>query len=410
MTDRKILHSDANCFFASVEIVKNPDLRGRAVAVCGAVEERHGVVLAKSELAKIAGIKTGMTVVEAKRLCPSLTIIRPHYDDYVKFSAYLKEIYARYTSQIEPFGLDECWLDVTNSKRDAFDIAEEIRCKVKEELGLTVSIGVSFNKIYAKLGSDLKKPDAVTEITRENYKGKIFPLPCSDLLYCGKASCKKLNSYGIYTIGDLAGADREFCRKILGKNGEMLWIFANGYDTSPVAFEDYSAPVKSIGHGVTCNADLYTNEEVWKVMLEISSDLGQRLRKYNLKAHGVQITVKDDKLKTYQMQCQIESAVMSSYVLAKKGFDLFCKNYDWKNNIRALTLTAINLESKTVSEQTDMFGTLDKMHKIEKLERVIDGINGKYGNKTVHSAVLYDMDKLPSDSDKHVSISNYIHK
>lgn len=399
MTDRKILHSDANCFFASVETVKNPDLKGKAVAVCGSVEDRHGIVLAKSELAKQAGVKTGMIVAEAKRLCPSIIIVHPHYDEYVRFSGYLREIYGRYSQFIEPFGLDECWIDVTNSKRDAFSIAEEIRGIVKDELGLTVSIGVSFNKVYAKLGSDLKKPDAVTEITRQNYKGKVFPLPCQDLLYCGKATTKKLNAYGIYTIGDLANSDKEFCRKILGKNGEMLWEFANGNDTSAVAPEDYRAPMKSISHGVTCSADLLTNDEVWRVMLEISSELGQRLRSTNLRANGVQITIRDDKLNFYQMQCKMENAVTSSYIIAKKGYELFCKTYDWKNNVRAVTLSAINLGESGFCEQEDMFGSLNKIDKIEKLEKTIDKINDKYGNKAVRSAVLYKDSKIPESAD-----------
>lgn len=186
--ERAILHSDLNCFYASVEMMLDPRLRGKAVAVCGCTEDRHGIVLAKSEKAKRAGVKTGMVNWEAKQCCRDLIIVPPQYDQYLKYSKLTQAIYQRYTDMVEPFGMDECWLDVTGSRYvcgDARTIAENIRRSVKEELGLTVSIGVSFNKVFAKLGSDMKKPDAITEISPDSYKEKVWPLPCSDMIYCG---------------------------------------------------------------------------------------------------------------------------------------------------------------------------------------------------------------------------------
>ena len=199
-----ILHSDLNSFYASVEIMLNPDLRGKPVVVCGSTENRHGIVLAKSELAKRCGVKTAMVNWEAKRLCPDLIMVEPHFEQYMKYSKLAREIYCRYTDLVEPFGMDECWLDVTDSGMlfgSGFDIAQRIRREMKEELGLTVSVGVSFNKIFAKLGSDMKKPDAVTEISIDDYKEKVWPLPVNELLYVGRSTVQKLNFYGVHTIG-----------------------------------------------------------------------------------------------------------------------------------------------------------------------------------------------------------------
>lgn len=235
--DRVILHSDMNSFYASVEIMLNPELRNKPVAVGGSTEERHGIILTKNQIAKKYGIKTGMVNWEAKLLCPDLVIITPHYEQYIKYSKMAREIYSRYTDKIEPFGMDECWLDMTESTElfgNGFDIANNIRKTIKSELGLTVSIGVSFNKIFAKLGSDMKKPDAITVINRENYKDKVWNLPVEDLFYVGPATKRKLNSIGVQTIGNLAKFPVNILKDKLGKNGIMLSAYANGADTSPV--------------------------------------------------------------------------------------------------------------------------------------------------------------------------------
>lgn len=240
MEDRVILHSDLNSFYASVEMMLDPSLRGKAVAVCGSTEDRHGIVLAKSDLAKKAGIKTGMVNWEARQLCKDLIVVPPHYDQYLKYSKMTQAIYQRYTDLMEPFGMDECWLDVTGSRLfgSGMEIAVQIRDACREELGLTVSIGVSYNKIFAKLGSDMKKPDAVTEIRRDSFKEKVWPLHCSEMIYCGRATTAKLAKYGIHTIGDVANTDPEYLRRWFGVNGLALWRYANGTDTSRVMHAD----------------------------------------------------------------------------------------------------------------------------------------------------------------------------
>ena len=346
MEHRAILHSDLNGFYASVEMMLNPALRGRAVAVCGATEHRHGIVLAKSEPAKKAGVKTGMVNWEAKRLCPDLIIVHPRYEQYVKYSKLTREIYQRFTDLVEPFGMDECWLDVTGCRQSGGDgcaIAETIRRTVREELGLTVSIGVSFNKIFAKLGSDMKKPDAVTCIGKADFRKKVWPLPASELIYVGRSTTRKLAVYGIHTIGDIARSSPEFLKRLLGVNGLSLWTSASGLDRSRVMHMDTEVPAKSIGHGITCVADLTTGEEVWKVILELSQDIGHKLRVYNLYARGVQITVKDHKLMYRQYRTRLDTATQSPMEIALTVRSLFEANYDWHTGVRAVTVRTTHL-------------------------------------------------------------------
>ena len=297
--ERAILHSDLNCFYASVEMMLDPRLRGKAVAVCGCTEDRHGIVLAKSEKAKRAGVKTGMVNWEAQRCCKDLIIVPPQYDQYLKYSKLTQAIYQRYTDMVEPFGMDECWLDVTGSRAvcgDAMNIAEQIRRSVREELGLTVSIGVSFNKVFAKLGSDMKKPDAITEISSNAFREKVWPLPCSDMIYCGPATTAKLARYGVRSIGDVAACDPVFLKGLLGVNGLGLWSYANGRDNSRVMHKDFVSPIKSVGHGITCISDLENEDEVRKVILALSQDIGHKLRVHGLSTRTVQIHVRGNDL------------------------------------------------------------------------------------------------------------------
>ena len=277
---RVILHCDMNNFYASVECMLNPELKNKPVAVCGSVEERHGIVLAKNYAAKAFGVSTGEAIWQAKQKCQDLVIVEPHYEQYMKFSKLAREIYGRYTDQIEPYGMDECWLDVTGSgcMGTGFEIADEIRRTVKFELGLTISAGVSFNKIFAKLGSDMKKPDAITCIEADSFQEKIWCLPASDLLGVGRATEKVLSGYGIHTIGELAATSDDFLKCRLGKNGLAIKKYANGLDDSPVMRSDYVSPVKSIGHGITTMQDLENNAEVWCVMLELVQEIGTKLR------------------------------------------------------------------------------------------------------------------------------------
>lgn len=390
--DRKILHSDANAFYASVECVLNPELQGKAMAVCGAQEERHGIVLAKSELAKRAGVKTGMTNWQAKRLCPELIVVPPRHDIYAKFSASLHEIYLRYTDYVEPFGLDECWLDVTRSRRESYAIAEEIRETVKRELGLTVSIGVSFNKVFAKLGSDVKKPDAVTAITRENFQEIVWRLPCSDMLFCGRATTEKLRKLGVRTVGELARYPKEPLLKIFGKNGGKLWQYANGLDNDPVARFDGAEQAKSVGHGVTCVADLVTLEEAETVIVSLTQEIGQKLRRLRLRARGIQVTVRDKDLAFESWQTQLQTPTQSAAVLAAAGTALLGQRYGWKKPVRAVTVSAIRLESVDAPDQLSLFQTDDKR---ERVENTLDAIRQKFGGSAIRPAALLGENKLP---------------
>ena len=306
--ERVILHSDLNNCYASIECMLHPELRGKYIAVCGSTEERHGIVLAKNQLAKQCGVKTGDVIWEARQKCPQLTIVPPHMDQYLKFSKLVRSIYLRYSPEVESFGIDESWISLTGSpllkNRTPVEIANEIRETVKAEVGLTVSIGVSFNKIFAKLGSDMKKPDAVTEIRPDTFREQIWPLPASDLLYVGRATEEKLRRYCIHTIGDLAQTDKDFLVRLLGVNGEKLWSYANGLDSSRVMPCDYELPIKSIGHGITCTEDLVSEYEVRCVFRELSQEVGLKLRKNKLAAMGVRIAVRDNILSYRQYQCK----------------------------------------------------------------------------------------------------------
>lgn len=401
LRERTILHSDMNCFYASVEMMLDPSLRGKAVAVCGSTENRHGIVLAKSELAKKAGVKTGMVNWEARQLCPNLIMVKPQYDQYLKYSELARNIYQRYTDQVEPYGMDECWLDVTGSRSvcgDGAKIAENIRQTVKEELGLTVSIGVSFNKIFAKLGSDMKKPDAITEITRESFRDKVWPLPASNLLYVGRATTAKFNNYGIHTIGDIAAADPNLLKRMLGVNGLQLWQYAAGKDDTPVMHKDFVSPIKSVGHGITCIADLLNEEEVWKVMLELSQDIGHRLRLHKLKATGVQISVRSNDLGYRQFQGPLSFSTQSPMLMAKKALILFHDNYRWSTPVRAVTVRAINLIPQESPEQIDLFTDMRRMEKVEKLDDCIEEIRRRFGKRAVFQACLLGDLKMPIDN------------
>lgn len=401
LLERTILHSDMNCFYASVEMMLDPSLRGKPVVVCGSTENRHGIVLAKSELAKKAGVKTGMVNWEARQLCPGLIMVKPQYDQYLKYSELARNIYQRYTDQVEPYGMDECWLDVTGSQRvrgDGLTIAENIRKDVKEELGLTVSIGVSFNKIFAKLGSDMKKPDAVTEISRDTFQEKVWPLPASDLLYVGRATTEKFRNCGIRTIGDIASTDPAFLKQMLGVNGLQLWKYATGKDDTPVMHKDFVSPIKSVGHGITCVADLLDEEEVWKVMLELSQDIGHRLRLHKLKATGVQISIRSNDLGFRQFQASLTLSTQSPMEIAKKARDIFKTNYRWATPVRAVTVRAINLVPQGSAEQIDLFTDMHRVEKVEKLDDCIEEIRRRFGKHAVFQACLLGDLKMPVDN------------
>lgn len=402
---RIILHSDMNNFYASVECMMNPELKNHPVAVCGDAEERHGIVLAKNYKAKEYGVSTGEAIWQAKQKCKDLVIVHPHYDEYMKFSKLAREIYGRYTELIEPFGMDECWLDCSGSTAlfgDGEQIANEIKETIKLELGLTVSVGVSFNKIFAKLGSDMKKPDAVTVIPEDGFKEKVWGLPASDMLGVGHATQKVLDSYGIRTIGQLASWPVEFYQKKFGKRGVDLWNFANGRDQSRVTVRDFEALDKSCGNGITTLQDLETSYEVWKVMLELSQEIGHRLYTYNKKATGIAIDIRSNDLLTKEWQCSLPLATQSASVIARNAFALFSRTYDWRLPIRSVTVRAINLVSLNVPEQIDMFYDANQHAKAESLDKCIEDIRSRFGRRSISFATLLDNPKMPGHGNPNI--------
>ncbi len=396
MGSRVILHCDCNSFFASVETVLNPSYKNVPMAVCGSEEDRHGIVLAKNELAKKYNIKTAETVFSARKKCPGLVIAEPHYKEYVKFSKRVNEIYSRYTDMVEPFGIDESWLDVTASKKlfgTGEEIAERIRREVKEEIGITVSIGVSFNKVFAKLGSDYKKPDAITVISEENFKEIVFPLPVSDLLFVGKKTTDQLLNIGIRTIGDLASVGESFLSKKFGKMGEQLYKYANGLDDSPVSPEHEDA--KSVGSGFTFRHDLVTREECRVGIEYLADDIGRRLRKQGMKCETVQLSIKDEYLRVVQRQRPQNPPTDIARLIADTAYSILVDEWPEGKPVRMLTVTASNLvRTDTFAEQIDMFGNEDfeERAKSKKREETIDKIRQKHGSASIIQGSIINAD------------------
>ncbi len=392
--ERIILHCDINNCYASIECAENPALRGKPVAVCGDAEERHGIVLAKSMEAKAAGVQTGETVWKAKLKCPELTVLPPRFDMYLNYSRAVREIYYRFTSQIEAFGIDECWLDVTGSTKlfgRGTEIADKIRTAVFSELGITISVGVSFNKVFAKLASDLKKPDAVTCIERKAFKRIVWPLPVSALMGVGKSTAKTLNSLYIKTIGELAKESPARLRRSLGKCGMQLWEYANGLECSPVADCDVSSPVKSIGHGITTPSDLKHSEEVWHVIFALSETIGKKLRSNRLAASGVQISISDSEFRTHEFQCMLPAPTQSSLAVSRQAFCLFSKKYAWTHDIRSVSVRAIHLVPHGTPYQLDLWGDALRIGKSETIEDTMDKLQTRFGSGVInYAAILYD--------------------
>ena len=400
MIDRKILHCDMNNFFASVECVLDKNLRDKPVAVCGNAKERHGIVLAKNYIAKNYGVKTGDAIWQAKNKCKDLIVVdNPHYEEYEKYSKLARNLYRKYTDLVESMGLDECWLDVTHSTQlfgEPEKIADELREKIKNLYGLTISVGVSFNKTFAKLGSDMKKPDATTVITRENYKYKVWPLPVSYLLGVGRKTNEVLKRYFINTIGDLANEKIERLEYLFGKHGIYLYNAANGLEDDEVQKYDEIDEVKSISHGITTVRDLETNDEVWKTMLELSREIAFKLRDKGLRAHGVSVSIRDAGLMWEQYQVRLKSSEQSSMNIAKAAFNLFKERYDWDRYIRTVTIAAINLVPEDTIEQITIFDYQDKKEKIEKAEECMENLNQKYGFDVVKNASIMELRNLPT--------------
>lgn len=392
MSGRHILHCDCNCFYASVEMQENPALRGKKVAVCGSKEDRHGIVLTASYPAKRMGVKTGMAIWQAQQCCRDLIIVPPHYHEYMRYSKYVREILQTYTDQVEGFGLDESWVDVTGSVGlfgSAMTVAKEISDRVKKELGITVSIGVSDNKVTAKLGSDYKKPDAITRIEADNYKNIVYPLPVQELLYVGHATQRKLNYYGIRTIGQLAETKPETLRGWFGKVGYSLSAFARGLDTSPVAKQDHMAAVKSVGNSGTTPRDLTCNEDVWLMLLVMSESVAMRMRELGMKCTVIEVSVRDCDLCSFVRQHKIEVPTSSSLEIARVAFELFKSNYRWGKPLRGVGVRGAALVAENIPVQLGFFSDAEKREKLERLDKAVDTVRERYGYNSVQRARIY---------------------
>lgn len=397
MKERIILHCDLNNFFASVSLLFNPTLKDLPVAVCGDKEQRHGIILAKNEVAKKYGVKTAEAIFEAKKKCPDLVLLPPLNDKYKEYSKKAFKIYEKYTDMIEPFGIDECWLDVTGSTMlfgSGEKIADLIRNDIKKELGLTVSVGVSFNKIFAKLGSDMKKPDAVTVISSANFKEKIWPIPASDLLFVGKRTAEKLNSIGINTIGDIANCNKATLEHLLGKSGAELWNYAMGHDYSPVCTPTEDDKPKSIGRSTTVSKDFTNNEEVWKAFLSFAEEISATLHRKGIYAGGVQVHIRTASLTVKEFSTTFHDMINSSITLAKRGYKLFTENYTFGEPLRSVGLRAINIKDTKNAVQQDIFGESQNERKIEKIDDSIFELREKFGKSSIKRASIVDNKKI----------------
>ena len=396
--ERVILHSDMNSCYASIEIQKNPALRGKPVVVGGHEEDRHGIVLAKSQEAKAYGIQTAEPLWEAHRKCPNLIVVPPHYDDYLDFSRRARKIYYDYTNQVEPFGLDECWLDVTGSVHlfgSGETIAHTIRKRIKKELGITVSIGVSFTKTFAKLGSDMKKPDAVTVIPKGQYRSIVYPLPVESMIGIGRKTKEKLNRLGIITLGDLARTEPMLLGKRLGVVGVKLWQKVQAIDDDPVTDYDYRPEIKTVGNGITLREDLLNDVEVRRILQILSFKVSRRLREYGLEAEGIDLHLKDSHFVGYSFQSVLPYGGQTSFLLRDGAFDLYRSRYDGRLPIRAITLRAIRLVPEKHAIQRDMFSDYDKQKKEEALDKALHGIKARYGDGAVTFLGLLEDTKMP---------------
>ncbi len=400
-TERVILHSDLNSFYASVECLYNPAIRDKPVAVGGDPEARHGIILTANIVAKRGfGIKAGQAIWQAKQKCPELIVLPPNYSRYIRFSKLAREIYRYYTDLIESFGIDEAWMDATESTKlfgSGETIANEIRQKIREELGITASIGVSYNKIFAKIGSDIRKPDATTVITEDNFKQLVWSLPVKDLLYVGTSTFRKLANIGLVTIGDLANSPVGFLKNMLGKWGEYLWTFANGYDTSPVLKLDHVGTIKGIGNSMTTPRDLETNEDVKLMFYVLAESVAERLRRHNFKGGTVQIHIRDNELVSIERQAKLAVNSFVSREIAEKAFEIFESSWKWEKPIRSIGVRATDLITADSCRQLSIFDDESRRVQMEKLEYSIDDIRRRFGHYSVQRGLLLTDSRLNSN-------------
>lgn len=383
------MHADLNNFYATVECVLNPALQGQAVVVCGNPAHRHGIVLAKNELAKAHGIKTGDVLWQAQQKCPNLIGVPPNFPRYLELSDKVRAIYARYTDQVEPYGIDECWLDVTGSTQlfgSGEAIALALRQAVRQELGLTISVGVSFNKIFAKLGSDYKKPDASTLITQSNYQQIVWPLAVSELFFVGRATSRKLNRYGIFTIGQLAQADPQMLEKLFGINGRKLWIYANGLDQAPVLRPEEVPEAQSVGHGITCVEDLHSPAEVKEVLIFLAQKIARRLRQTHKLAGQISLYLRCQDLSSLCHQKPLPFPDRCCETLVTAAMELLETNYTWAQPIRAISIQASHLVPEDQPTQLALWSPRPRQEKQDRLEAITDDLRRRYGKHIIDRA------------------------
>ena len=399
---RTVLHADLNSCYASVECAVNPEYKNVPLAVGGEKELRHGIILAKNEQAKQMGVRTGEAIWQAKQKCPHLVIVPPHYSLYEEYCNRARAIYLQYTDLVESFGPDECWLDVTGSLHlfgDGKTIANEIRRRIKEELHVTVSVGVAWNKTFAKFGSDYKKPDAVTVITPDNYKDIVWPCPVSDLLFVGSATTKKLHNGGIYTIGDIVGSGLQHMKNALGKNGETLFYAASGQECSPVKKYYEAEPIKSVGNSSTPPRDLKNMADARLVLYALSDNVAKRMRTYGLACTGVQIHLRDINLCTLERQKQFTHPVTTAYELCNAGLALLKAHWDFQVPLRSIGIRGINLVPTEKQVQLSLFADEKRIQNKEVLEITADNIRDRYGKQSICRAVSL-CDRSLSQSEK----------
>ena len=377
------------------------------MAVGGDPQARHGIVLTADYVAKRRGVKTGMALWQAKQVCPDITFVPPRMDLYLRFSKMAHEIYAEYTDRQEPYGIDESWLDVTDSatiKGDGLRIATEISRRMKAELGITVSIGVSFNKIFAKLGSDYKKPDAITTMYADEFQSKAWSLPVGDLLYVGRSTERKLRSIGITTIGELARCEERILRAKFGKMGSILWAFANGFDDSPVRIENTAAPIKSVGNSTTSPRDLETDEDVKIVLYVLAESVAARLRENGFRCRTVEIWLRDKDLVSFTRQRKVDNATNITKEIAEAGYALYKANYKlpadqsekassdgslFQKPLRSIGIRGADLVNDNYWEQLDLFSDPMLREKQKKMDAAVDSIRGRFGLFSIRRGLMF---------------------
>ncbi|NLA52757.1 MAG: DNA polymerase IV [Clostridiales bacterium] len=384
---RVILHADANGFYASVELVYRPELRGLPLSVGGDQEARHGIVLASSREAKRWGIKTGMVLWQARQLCPDLIVLSPNFSRYIAFSRQLRKIYEEYSPRVESYGLDECWIDISNlgvSLEDGKDLADELRRRVREELGITLSVGVSWNKIFAKLGSDYKKPDATTLISPENYQDIVWPLPAGDLLFVGPRTRPKLAKYRIYTVGDIANAPDEFLSQRFGKVGRMHQCHARGMDESPVMAVGTEAAIKSVGNSTTAPQDMCSIDDVRCVYTLLAESVATRLREAGLKGRCISISVRDAELNCEACQLSIDHHTALAGEIRDVAMQLFTsRSYERMLPLRSVGVSCSSLTSFYAPLQMDLMGKAASWERQLELAKSVDQIRRRYGTQII---------------------------